>query len=96
MQNFAKDRQFIGAPAPRDIAEAAYGRRLDDRLRKATVERILPCIVDSQPIPNDLVIAVRARASNRSGLDWWEWENRHFDIWASAFVAARNASLSLH
>ena len=31
-QNFGKDSQFIGAPAPRDIAEAAYGKRLDDKL----------------------------------------------------------------
>jgi len=43
--------RFVGAPAPSDIAEAAYGRRFDDKLRKATVERILPCIIDGQKIP---------------------------------------------
>ena len=73
-QNYGKERHFIGTPAPRDIAEAAYGRRLDDRLRKATVERILPCIMDAQPLPNDLVVATRARVCNRIGLDWWDWE----------------------
>ncbi len=31
-QYFGKDRIFVGAPAPRDIAETAYGRRLDDKL----------------------------------------------------------------
>jgi CRISPR-associated protein Csd1 len=39
--------KFTGAPSPRDIAEAAYGPRVDERLRKACVERLLPCIVDS-------------------------------------------------
>lgn len=50
-QYFGKDRKFIGAPAPRDIAEAAYGRRLDDKLSKATVERLLPCIIDGSQLP---------------------------------------------
>lgn len=59
---------FIGAPAPADIAEIAYGRRLDDKLKKATIKRLLPCIVDGQPIPRDLVESVVRRASNRIGL----------------------------
>lgn len=73
-QNFGKATKFVGAPAPRDIAEAAYGRRLDDKLRKATVERLLPCIVDGQPLPRDLVESVVRRTCNRVGLDHWEWE----------------------
>jgi CRISPR-associated protein Csd1 len=73
-QNFGKERQFIGAPAPRDIAEAAYGRRVDDKLRKATVERLLPCIIDARPIPHDLVTATVQRACNRAGMKLWEWE----------------------
>lgn len=59
---------FVGAPAPNAIAEAAYGPRLDDKLRKATVSRILPCIVDGLPIPRDLVESVVRRASNRVGI----------------------------
>jgi CRISPR-associated protein Csd1 len=49
-QNYGKDKEtkkpirFIGAPAPSDIAWAAYGRRIDDALRKTTVARILPCV----------------------------------------------------
>lgn len=73
-QNFGKDKHFTGTPAPHDIAEAAYGRRLDDKLKKATVERLLPCIVDGLSIPRDLVISVVRRASNRAGLEHWEWE----------------------
>lgn len=73
-QNYSKDIKFVGAPAPKDIAEAAFGRRLDEKLRKATVERLLPCIIDGQKIPLDLVESTARRASNRVGLEYWEWE----------------------
>jgi CRISPR-associated protein Csd1 len=73
-QNFGKELKFIGVPAPRDIAEAAFGRRLDEKLKKSTVERLLPCIVDGQPLPRDLVESTVHRAGNRVGLDHWEWE----------------------
>lgn len=71
---------FYGAPAPADIAEAAYANNrngkfeLDDKLKKATVKRLLPCIVDGQPIPRDLVESTVGRASNRVGLEGWQWE----------------------
>ena len=80
LQNFGKDSKFVGAPAPRDIAEAAYGRRLDDNLRKATVERLLPCIIDGQALPRDLVESVVRRTCNRIAFEkdkngnQWEWE----------------------
>lgn len=73
-QNYSKDMKFIGAPSPRDIAEAAFGRRLDDKLRKATVERLLPCIIDGRLLPRDLVNSAVSRTCNRMGLDHWEWE----------------------
>ncbi len=74
-QNFGKEKHFVGAPAPKDIAEAAYGRRLDDNLNKATVERLLPCIVDGIQLPRDLVESTVRRVSNRVGFkENWEWE----------------------
>ncbi len=80
LQNFGKESKFVGAPAPRDIAEAAYGRRLDDNLLKATVERLLPCIIDGQSLPRDLVESVVRRTCNRIAFEkdkrgnQWEWE----------------------
>lgn len=74
LQNFGKDKKFTGAPAPHDIAEAAYGRRLDDKLKKSSVERMLPCIIDGQPLPRDLLTSTVRRACNRVGLEHWEWE----------------------
>lgn len=81
---------FDGAPAPANIAEAAYGSRLDDKLKKATIKRLLPCIVDGQPIPRDLVESVVRRASNRIGLkepkDKYEREwNKALSIACSLF-----------
>jgi len=73
-QNYSKERQFIGVPAPRDIAEAAFGSRLDEKLRAATVERLLPCIIDGAPLPLDLLRSVVRRVANRVGMEAWEWE----------------------
>jgi CRISPR-associated protein Csd1 len=73
-QDLGKDRRFIGAPAPGDIAEAAYGRRVDEKLKKATVERLLLCIVDGRSIPRDLVTACAHQAANPAGKNHWEWE----------------------
>ena len=70
---------FVGAPSPSDLTEAAYGVNrggkfeVDDKLRKTTVQRILPCIVDGQPIPRDLVESAVRRASNRVSLEDWQW-----------------------
>lgn len=72
-QTFSKHLHFIGAPGPRDITEAAYGRKLDEKLRKATLERLLPCIIDGYPIPRDIVEFAVRRAWNRTGLEQWEW-----------------------
>jgi CRISPR-associated protein Csd1 len=65
---------FEGAPSPSDMAEAAFGNRVDDKLKKATVERLLPCIVDNQPIPRDIVESAVYRASNRVALENWQFE----------------------
>ncbi|MDP1593838.1 MAG: type I-C CRISPR-associated protein Cas8c/Csd1 [Gallionella sp.] len=78
-QNFGKESKFVGTPAPKDIAEAAYGR-LDDNLRKATVERLLPCIIDGQALPRDIIESVVRRTCNRVAFEkdksgrQWEWE----------------------
>lgn len=86
-QDFGKESKFVGAPAPREIAEAAYGRwdeklkkmKVDENLLKTTVERLLPCIVDGRRIPFDLVSTVCRRATNRVGLK--KHEGGYEDQW---------------
>lgn len=86
-QNFGKDKHFTGAPAPHDIAEAVYATRLgtagalrlDEKLKKATVERLLPCIVDSQPLPRDLVMSAVRRASQRSAMQKVKYGGKVFE-----------------
>ena len=73
-QRYSKDNRYVGAPAPGQIAEAAYGRRLDAKLRKATVARLLPCIIDARPLPRDIIAANVHQACNRAGMENWEWE----------------------
>ena len=64
---------FIGAPAPKDIAMAAYGSRADDRIIATVVKRILPCILDGERIPRDIEESVVRRACNPVSMETWEW-----------------------
>lgn len=58
--------EYPSAPSPKAIWQAAYGKQINDSLKKSTVERILPCIVEARPFPRDLVYMAIQRASNRS------------------------------
>lgn len=79
-----KTHRFVGASAPREIAEAAYGAQKKgesgEKLVRATIERLLPCIVDGRSIPRDLVQSCVFRAFSRMGFEGrkpgleWEWE----------------------
>lgn len=79
-----KNLRFVGAPAPKDIAEAAYRSKVDDKLKKSTVERLLPCIIDGQKIPRDIVDSAVHRACNRIGMEGWEW-NKTLSIACALF-----------
>ncbi len=71
---------FVGAPSPSDMAEAIYGTnengrfRVDDRLRKTTMQRLLPCIVDGQSVPRDIIETAVRRTTNKLPLEDWQWE----------------------
>ncbi|MDF1815419.1 MAG: type I-C CRISPR-associated protein Cas8c/Csd1 [Verrucomicrobiales bacterium] len=73
-QNYSKDKKFIGAPAPKDIAVCAYGKRLDSKLQASTQRRLIPCILENAPVPRDLVESCVNRATARLSLEHWEWE----------------------
>jgi len=66
--------EYFGAPATKDIAFAAYGPRAGEKVVKGLMERMLPCIVDQAPIPQDIIRSAYYRASNPVGMERWEWE----------------------
>jgi CRISPR-associated protein Csd1 len=74
-QRSQEGKRFVGAPAPREIAESTYGRRIDgklridEELRKAAVGRLVPCILDARPLPRDIVAAAVRRVVNRAGFE---------------------------
>ena len=77
-QRYSKERNFVGAPAPRDIAEAAFGHNVvgqdkSRKLLKATVERLLPCIIDGVSLPSDLLQCTFNRACHPQSMPNWEW-----------------------
>jgi CRISPR-associated protein Csd1 len=80
LQRFSKDKMFYGAPAPKDIAQAAYGTKdgdlikVDDNLQKTTVERLIPCIIDGAPLPWDIVDSCIKKATQRQSLPDWAWQ----------------------
>ncbi len=72
----------ICSPSARAIWDAVYGPTASDSLKKNTVERILPCIVEARPFPQDLVQKAVYRAGNRNAYkndEQWLWE-KHLGI----------------
>jgi CRISPR-associated protein Csd1 len=80
LQRFSSERIFYGSPAPKDIAQAAYGTKdgdliqLDGNLQKTTIERLIPCIIDGAPLPWDIVGSCIKKATQRHSLPYWAWE----------------------
>ncbi len=67
----------ISSPVPLAIAKAAYGENVTDNLKKKVIERLIPCIIDGQPFPIDLIMSCVRKATNRIGYAsdaQWLWE----------------------
>jgi CRISPR-associated protein Csd1 len=68
-QDFSKNVKFVGAPSQKDIAWCAYGTKVEGKngikLLNATVERLLPSIIDARSVPRDLLEQCVRRVSNR-------------------------------
>lgn len=72
----------LSSPSPRAIWETIYGTHLTDSLKKNTVERLLPCIIEARPFPRDLVLKAVQKVSNRSAYksdEQWLWE-KHLGV----------------
>ena len=82
-QNFGEGRRFIGAPAPEQIARLVYGKKfkmqdsleVDDKVTASISRRILPCIIDAEPIPSNIVLSAVRRASARQSMNQSDWKS---------------------
>lgn len=69
-------RWLPGAPTPWTVLNACYGDvvKSNDALKKQVSERLLPCIVEYRPLPEDLLRLAVNRACNPNSGEYWEWE----------------------
>lgn len=64
---------FRGAPSVNDMVSAAYGRDVDDKLRKQSLKRLLRCVLEDLPPPMDMVRNAVQRASNPLSMESYDW-----------------------
>lgn len=67
----------ISSPSQKSIYEAIFGSTISDSLKKNTIERILPCIVEGTPFPQGLMQGAVRQAINRQSYksdESWLWE----------------------
>lgn len=64
---------FTGAPSPKDIVLAAYGTKANEKLVKAAIQRLIPCILESAPVPVDMMRSLFLRACNPVAMEPWEY-----------------------
>lgn len=97
-KKFSKTTYPISSPVPKDIAKAAYGENVTDDLKKKTIERLLPCIVDGSPFPFDLVQSCVRKATNRAAYDskeQWLWE-KNLGITCALYKGFRARQVAPH
>lgn len=78
----------IGTPTPIDIVYATHGENSDDKIKHATIERLIPCILENSPLPVDLLKKAVIRTSNRSNRKSFRTEDdwdRALDITCAMF-----------
>ena len=67
---------IVAAPTPYTILSATYADviKSNSALKKSIYERLLPCIVEVAPFPQDILNRAIAQAVNLHNKEYWEWE----------------------
>jgi CRISPR-associated protein Csd1 len=71
---------YIGAPSIESIVLASFGTEqngklnVKDELKKATIERLLPCILDKRDIPKDIIRSAIQNASRPMAFSTGNWK----------------------
>lgn len=72
----AKGEAVPYTPSLKDIAKLAYGLSEDNKSDKkqiySLVQRLVPCVLNSQKIPDDIVSAIVRRCCKTSSMEHWE------------------------
>lgn len=66
-----------GTATPKAITEAVYGSSVSDSLKKNTIERLLPCIIEGRLLPRDFMEKAFHKAVKRQSYksdEQWLWE----------------------
>jgi CRISPR-associated protein Csd1 len=72
--------RYIGAPGVESIVLASFGTEqngkltVKDELKKATIERLLPCILDKRNIPKEMIRAAIQNASRPMAFSRGNWK----------------------
>lgn len=75
-----KTVRMVGTPSPKDIVEAAYGVEqsgnlvVKTELIKATMKRLLPCIIDRTEIPADIVQSAYHKVLVPMSMSHYSWD----------------------
>lgn len=67
LQTFKEEHKvitYIGTPSTYRISQGVYGEKADVRMKKELYTRLLPCIVEKQAIPKDIVYSIFERVKN--------------------------------
>jgi CRISPR-associated protein Csd1 len=62
-------------PSLKNIVKCAYGWNVDDNLLKSALNRLMPCVIELAPIPDDIVQSVVNNACKPMSFEGYEWEN---------------------
>ena len=65
--------KFYGAPALMDIIKAAYGEKVQDKLKMSAYARLVTCITEGTGIPRDIITQIARRAGNPVAMEDWEY-----------------------
>jgi CRISPR-associated protein Csd1 len=58
-----------------EIVKCVYGRSVDEKLLKSTLNRLTPCVIERAPVPRDIVQSAINNACKPLSYEKWEWEN---------------------
>lgn len=70
--------EYVCPPSIKNIVESAYGKNVDDSLKKHAFSRLVPCIIEGRSVPPDIISSVFNRASNPMAFkkeEKYEWND---------------------